>query len=43
MDKIKREREGESEEGEKVIWCEKLRKYGGAFIGGNGSISYKYH
>jgi len=44
MDKIKREREGESEEGEKVIWCEELgRKYGGVFIGGNGSIGYKHH
>jgi len=41
--KTKREREGESEEGEKVIWCEELGKYGGVFIGGNGSIGYKHH
>jgi len=34
----KKNREGESEEGEKVIWCEELGKYGGVFIGGNGSI-----
>jgi len=38
-----REREGESEEGKKVIWCEELRKYGGVFIGGNGSIGYKHN
>jgi len=25
-------------EGEKVIWCEEIWKYGGEFIGGNGSI-----
>jgi len=30
----RREIEGESEEGEKVLWCD---------IGGNGSISYKNH
>jgi len=41
--KKNREREGESEEGEKVIWCEELGKYGGVFIGGNGSIGYKHH
>jgi len=39
----RRERVGESEEGEKVIWCEKLGKYEGVFIGGNGSIGYKHH
>jgi len=39
----KREIEGESEEGEKVIWCEEIRKYGGVFIGGNDSIGYKHH
>jgi len=43
IDKKKREREGESEEGEKVIWCEELGKYGGVSIGGNGSIGYKHH
>jgi len=43
IDKKKKiEREGESEEGEKVIWCEELRKYGGVFIGGNGSIFLFY-
>jgi len=26
-----------------VIWCEKIGKYGGVFIGENGSISYKDH
>jgi len=41
--KERREREGESEEGEKVIWCEELGKYGGVFIGGNDSIGYKHH
>jgi len=41
--KIEREIEGESEEGEKVIWCEEIGKYGGTFIGGNGSIGYKNH
>jgi len=41
--KKKREIEGESEEGEKVIWCEEIRKYGGVFIGGNGSVGYKNH
>jgi len=30
--------EGESEEGESVIWCEEIWKYGGVFICGNGSI-----
>jgi len=39
----KKKREGESEEAEKVIWCEELGKYGGVFIGGNGSIGYKHH
>jgi len=43
IDKKKREREGESEEGEKVIWCEELGKYGGVFTGGNDSIGYKHH
>jgi len=41
--KRRREIEGESEEGEKVIWCEKIGKYGGVFIGGNSSIGYKHH
>jgi len=41
--KKKRKTEGESEEGEKVIWCEELGKYEGVFIGGNGSVGYKYH
>jgi len=36
--KKRREIEGESEEGEKVIWCEEIGKYGGVFIGENGSI-----
>ena len=35
--------EGEGEEGEKVIWCEEIGKYGGVFIGGNGSIGYNHH
>ena len=35
--------EGESEEGEKVIWCEEIGKYGEVFISENGSISYKHH
>jgi len=26
-----------------VIWCEELGKYGGVFIGGNGSIGCKHH
>jgi len=41
--KERREREGKSEEGEKVIWCEELGKYEGVFIGGNDSICYKHH
>ena len=41
--KERREIEGESEEGEKVIWCEEIGKYEGVFIGGNGSIGYNYH
>jgi len=41
--KKRREIEGESEEGEKVIWCEEIGKYGGVFICQNGSISYNYH
>jgi len=41
--KKNREREEESEEGEKVIWREELGKYGAVFIGGNGSIGYKHH
>jgi len=41
--KKRREIEGESEEGEKVIWCEEIGKYRGVFIGGNGSIDYKNH
>jgi len=41
--KKEKEREGESEEGEKVIWYEELGKYGGVFIGGNSSIGYKHH
>jgi len=43
LKKKRREIEGESEEGEKVIWCEEIGKYGGVFIGGNGSIGYKHH
>ena len=45
MNKKRRRRkiEGESEEGEKVIWCEEIGKYGGVFIGENGSISYNNH
>lgn len=39
----RREIEGESEEGEKVRWCEKIGKYGGVFIGGNGSVGYNHH
>jgi len=31
--KRRRERGGESEEGEKEIWCEEIEKYGGVFIG----------
>jgi len=42
-EKKEREIEGECEEGEKVIWCEEMGKYGVVFIGGNGSISYNYH
>ena len=30
-------------EGEKVIWCEEIWKYGAVFIGGNGSIGYNNH
>jgi len=41
--KTRREIEGESEEGGKVIWCEEIGKYRGVFIGGNDSIGYKYH
>jgi len=41
--KTEREREGESEERDKVIWCEELGKYEGVFIGGNDSIGYKHH
>ena len=41
--KKKREIEGESEEGEKVIWCEEIEKYGGVFIGENDNIGYNYH
>ena len=41
--KERREIEGESEEIEKVIWCEEIGKYEGVFIGENGSIGYKYH
>ena len=26
-----------------MIWCEEMGKYGGVFIGGNGSIGYNYH
>ena len=26
-----------------MIWCEELGKYGGVFIGGNGSVGYKNH
>jgi hypothetical protein len=26
-----------------VIWCEEIGKYGGVFIGGNGSIGYNNH
>jgi len=43
LKKKRREIEGESEEGKKVIWCEELGKYGGVFIDENGSICYKYH
>ena len=32
-----------SEQGEKVIWCEEIWKYGAVFIGGNGSIGYNNH
>jgi len=39
----RREIERESEEGEKVIWCEEIGKYGGVFIGENGSIGYNNH
>jgi hypothetical protein len=41
--KERREIEGESEDGEKVIWCEEIERYRGVFIGGNASIGYKYH
>jgi len=43
IEKKEGEIEGESEEGEGVIWCEEIGKYGGVFIGGNGSIGYNYH
>jgi len=43
LTKKKREREGESEEGEKMIWCAELGMYGGVFIGGNDNIDYKHH
>jgi len=43
LETIEKKIEGESEEGEKVIWCEEIGKYGGVFIGGNGSIGYNYH
>jgi len=26
-----------------VRWCEKMGKFGGVFIGGNGNIGYKYN
>jgi len=39
----RREIEGESGEGEKVIWCEEIGKYEGVFIGENGSVGYKNH
>jgi len=39
----RREIEGESEEGEKVIWCEEIGKYEGVFISGNGSLGYNNH
>jgi len=39
----RREIEGESEEGEKVIWCGEIGKYEGVFIDGNDSIGYKHH
>ena len=26
-----------------MIWCEKIGKYVGVFIGGNGSIGYNHH
>jgi len=38
---LKKKIEGESEEGEKVIWREEIGKYGGVFIGENGIIGYK--
>jgi hypothetical protein len=41
--KERREIEGESEEGEKVIWCEELGKYGGVFIGRNVNLGCNYH
>ena len=41
--KERREIEGESEDGEKVIWCEEIGRYRGVFIGGNSSFGYKYH
>jgi len=41
--KKKKRNRGGSEEGEKVIWCEEIWKYGGVFIGGNGSIGYNNH
>jgi len=43
LKKERKKREGESEEGEKLIWCEELGKYGGVFIGGNCSIGCKQH
>jgi len=41
--KKKRNRGRESEEGEKVIWCEEIGKYGRVFISGNGNVGYKNH
>ena len=41
--KERREIEGESEEGEKVRWCEEFGKYGEVFIGRNGSLGCNYH
>ena len=26
-----------------MIWCEEIGKYGGVFIGGNGSVGYNHH
>jgi len=41
MKKERREIEGESEKGEKVIWCEEIGKYGEVFLGGN--VGYNHH